>query len=157
MVIMSNDNPSSDIMNIVPMNDTGNPMAIQNEKRKLKNSHMVRNTRNSPCKPLPNSISRRSRTIEEIFWVSSKRTPGGEICRCLAMKSATASTTLKVSSSSVLVTSSSAARRPLNMILSSASSNLSVMVAISPRRISDPLAPDTTIRLSKVSTDRRSS
>ena len=83
---------------MVPRNETGSPIATQNEWRKLKNTHMVRNTRTRPCEPLRSSMLSRSRTIDETSWVSAKVMPGGPTARCSSRKALSASTTSRVSS-----------------------------------------------------------
>ncbi len=146
MVIRSNDRPASDITAMVPMNETGKPIATQKENRILKNSQSVRKTRTSPCAPFFTRRFRRSRTIDDMSRVTSKETSGGARCFSFWMKAFTASITFKVSSVLVLETSRMAARLPLKIILSSVFSNKSVILAIVPSRTSAPDAAPTTIR-----------
>ena len=140
ILIILMDCPISDMMKRPPRKETGNPMATQKAKRNLKNSHITMNTSTSPCRPLDTSIFRRARTTLELSLVNAILTSGGASCFSCSTKAFTASKTRRVSSVLFLLTCSRAARCPLNRIFSSSSSKLSLMVAISPRRISPPLA-----------------
>ena len=98
MEIMFTVMPKAAITAKVPMNDTGRPMATQNEKRKEKNSHMVRNTRIRPWAPFSTSMVKRSRTMAEMSRVMSMVTVFGARARSAVTKSSKASRTLSVSS-----------------------------------------------------------
>ena len=98
---------------IAARNETGRPIATQNDTRSPKKSHMVSSTSANPWTPLTAMMRSRSRMLEvESCEIANSTLPGASAWAAAIWRSS-AAMTVSASWVSVLLTATMAARRPL--------------------------------------------